>query len=206
MIQVREQGVGKLKWYKRWPEAALEGMAELSLEERGAYNTILDLMYARDGELPDQDGVLARYLRCDIRKWQGIKKALVRKRKLYVEDGLLRNARVEIELSNTRARPECGARSRTASATSLMSDIPIGIKKQSLTPGRRKKKEERKNPPTPLKGGLGSMQTQPQEESNGRQRKWSKRYTIREALGEAFEYLDRRDQKNGENGGDENSD
>jgi len=41
--------VGKVRWYKRDPNAALTGMAGLTLEERGAYNTILDLIYANDG-------------------------------------------------------------------------------------------------------------------------------------------------------------
>ena len=41
--------MGVVKWYKRDPNAALTGMASLTLEERGAYNTILDLIYAHDG-------------------------------------------------------------------------------------------------------------------------------------------------------------
>ena len=32
--------MGVLRWYKRDPRAALSGMMELTLEERGAYNTI----------------------------------------------------------------------------------------------------------------------------------------------------------------------
>jgi len=36
------------RWYKRDPNAALEGMAVLTLEERGAYNTVLDLIYTHD--------------------------------------------------------------------------------------------------------------------------------------------------------------
>ena len=35
--------MGELKWYKRDPRAALVGMSCLTLEERGAHNTILDL-------------------------------------------------------------------------------------------------------------------------------------------------------------------
>jgi hypothetical protein len=38
-----------MKWYKRDPNAALTGMASLKLEERGAYNTILHLIYATTG-------------------------------------------------------------------------------------------------------------------------------------------------------------
>ena len=42
--------MGHLKWYKRDPRAALTGMMQLTLEERGAYNTILDLIYVHDGD------------------------------------------------------------------------------------------------------------------------------------------------------------
>ena len=43
------------RWYKRDPNAALEGMAVLTLEERGAYNTVLDLIYTHDGSVDDDD-------------------------------------------------------------------------------------------------------------------------------------------------------
>ena len=41
--------MGTLKWYKRDPRAALAGMMKLTLEECGAYNKILDLIYLRGG-------------------------------------------------------------------------------------------------------------------------------------------------------------
>ena len=47
--------MGTLKWYARDPRAALTGMMELTLEERGAYNTILDLIYCHDGEVVDDE-------------------------------------------------------------------------------------------------------------------------------------------------------
>jgi Protein of unknown function (DUF1376) len=49
-----------MHWYKRDPDAALAGMAELNFEQRGAYNSILDILYSRDGDLPDNDCVVAR--------------------------------------------------------------------------------------------------------------------------------------------------
>lgn len=73
----------KLKWYKRDCEAALTGMLQLSLEERGAYNTILDLLYIHGGELPDDDTELARMIRADIRVWKRIKQRLQDLGKLY---------------------------------------------------------------------------------------------------------------------------
>lgn len=80
-------------WYKRDPRAALEGMFELSLEERGAYNTVLDLIYDRNDKLPDDDRYIAGCCRCDLRVWRRIKKVLIEREKLAIEDGYIRNYR-----------------------------------------------------------------------------------------------------------------
>jgi uncharacterized protein YdaU (DUF1376 family) len=132
--------VGKLKWYKRDPVAALEGMAELSLEECGAYNRILDLMYAREGNVPDNDIAIARVLKCDPRKWRKIRATLIRLGKLFLNNGKLHNKRADIEIDLAIGRLEkgldnlrCTATSRQPSATSSMADIPKRTKKQSLS-------------------------------------------------------------------------
>jgi uncharacterized protein YdaU (DUF1376 family) len=85
--------MGQIKWYKRDPEAALNGMMALTLEERGAYNTVLDLLYARDGNLPDDDHFIAGWCRVDVRVWRRIKARLVDLGKLQVEAGNLVNSR-----------------------------------------------------------------------------------------------------------------
>jgi hypothetical protein len=86
--------MGKLKWYKRDPVAALEGMAELTLEERGAYNTLIDLLYARDEDVPDDDVLVARMMSCHWRSWRAIKKRLIARKKVRVVDGKLSANRV----------------------------------------------------------------------------------------------------------------
>jgi uncharacterized protein YdaU (DUF1376 family) len=86
--------MGKLRWYKRDPEAALNGMAELSLAERGAYNTLIDLLYTRDGLVPDDDVLVARMMRCHWREWRTIKKQLIALHKVRVIDGRLMANRV----------------------------------------------------------------------------------------------------------------
>lgn len=83
--------MGQIKWYKRDPERALKGMFGLNLEERGAYNTVLDLIYLRDGNLPDDDRFIAGYLGVDVRVWRRIKTRLIGLDKLFVKDGLLRD-------------------------------------------------------------------------------------------------------------------
>lgn len=102
--------MGVIKWYKRDPSAALNGMMELSLEERGAYNTVLDLIYSRDGKLPDDDRFISGWMMVDVRVWKRIKATLISRKKLYVEDGFIRNERADVEVAEalllrSRIRP-----------------------------------------------------------------------------------------------------
>jgi uncharacterized protein YdaU (DUF1376 family) len=85
-------------WYKRDPSAALEGMHHLTLEERGAYNTVLDLIYLRDDHLPDDDRFISGYLGVDKRVWTRLKTSLVANGKLLLEDGFIRNPRATTEV------------------------------------------------------------------------------------------------------------
>lgn len=96
--------MGELHWYKRDPNAALVGMALLTFEERGAYNTILDLLYARDGHLPDEDHEIARLAHCDIRTWRRLRRRLMDLGKLYIHGGCLHNGRADIEIPYALAR------------------------------------------------------------------------------------------------------
>lgn len=82
-----------LPWYKREPQNALDGMFKLSLEERGAYNTILDLLYLNDGKLHDDDRWLAGHMRCDVRVWKRIRQTLIEAGKLLIDDGFISNAK-----------------------------------------------------------------------------------------------------------------
>lgn len=96
--------MGILKWYKRDPRAALAGMASLNLAERGAYNTVLDLIYINDGKLPDNGKEIAHWLRIDVRRWLRIRKRLIEKGKLYPYAGELHNERADIEVQETLKR------------------------------------------------------------------------------------------------------
>ena len=106
--------MGRIGWYKRDPNAALRGMQSLSLEERGAYNTVLDLIYSRDNELPDDDRFISGHCGCDVRVWRRIKKKLLAHRKLYIKDGLIRNETAD------KVAAECLARSKNASNAALI--------------------------------------------------------------------------------------
>ena len=96
--------MGNIRWYKRDPNAALTGMAVLTLEERGAYNTVLDLIYALEGNLRDDDRQIAGWMRCDVRRWRRIRRRLIDLEKLYLHGGCLRNARADRELDAAQHR------------------------------------------------------------------------------------------------------
>lgn len=85
-------------WYKRYSQDFHDGTRELTLEERGAYNDILDLIYIFDRPLPDEPGRIAHYLHCTTQKWVAIRKVLLAKGKLMLTDRGLTNPRTEREL------------------------------------------------------------------------------------------------------------
>lgn len=95
-----------MKWYKRDPDAALAGMAELSFEECGAYNRLLDLLYSRDGNVPDDDAFCAKVFHCRPQVWRRLKAALIAKGKVHETGGKLTANRVENELQTAHKRIE----------------------------------------------------------------------------------------------------
>ena len=88
-------------YHKRYHSDALSGFMALTLEERGAYQTLLDMMYDRQGPILDNERLLAGYMQTSIRKWRLLRASLIEKGKIYSpEDGLLFNFRVKKELEN----------------------------------------------------------------------------------------------------------
>lgn len=114
--------MGKLRWYKRDPVAALEGMSNLTLEECGAYNKVLDLIYARDGAVDDDDRFIAGWLRCDVRVWRRIRARLIDLKKLYVDAGSLRNSRADREVDRGLSMVASASEAGKASARKREAD------------------------------------------------------------------------------------
>ncbi len=108
--------MGLIRWYKRDPNAALTGMAHLTLEERGAYNTVLDLIYAHDGTVDDDDRYIAGWLRSDVRVWRRIRQRLLALEKLYLNGSVLRNARADREVDEAIHRVASAAQAGLTSA------------------------------------------------------------------------------------------
>ncbi len=72
------------KSYLRHPDNFFTGTRTLTLEQRGAFNDLLDLYISRDGDLPDNDQHRARELAIDIRLWRRIKRELIAACKLEI--------------------------------------------------------------------------------------------------------------------------
>jgi uncharacterized protein YdaU (DUF1376 family) len=106
--------VGNLKWYKRDPRAALAGMMALTLEQRGAYNTLIDLIYCHDGAVADDPKYLAKVMGCDVRVWKRLRSELLAAGKIYQNGPTLRNARADAECDTAKERIAALAHARLA--------------------------------------------------------------------------------------------
>src|SRR5580765_1912252 len=92
-----------MHWYQRDPHAAIEGMLGLSMEERGAYNTLIDMLYARDGDVLNDDRMMAHAQQCSIRLWRSVRDRLIAKGKIRItaDNKLITNG-VENRLKTAR--------------------------------------------------------------------------------------------------------
>lgn len=104
----------KNQWYKHYPLDFYHGTEDLSIEEIGAYQLMLNLIYARQGPVADNDKFIAGHMRVSSRKWRAFRKRLLETGKLFLEDGKLMNVRAQTELENSakaaRRQREHGAK------------------------------------------------------------------------------------------------
>lgn len=93
-------------WYRRFGADFIAGTLNLTLEQKGAYSLVLDLIYDRGGPIPDDDRYIAGVCGCSIRKWASIKSVLVSSGKIILVDGRITNRRAEdeIEIRSKKAR------------------------------------------------------------------------------------------------------
>lgn len=88
-------------WHKRFHSDALAGFQSLNLEQRGAYQTILDLLYDRGEPIKDNERLLSGYMNCSIRKWRSMRSQLIEMGKIFITDnGRISNIRFEKSLEN----------------------------------------------------------------------------------------------------------
>lgn len=72
-----------LPWFKCYPRDFREGLTGLTCDERGAYTTILMLIYERGAPVPDDDAWIAANLWCSVRTWKKMRASLIVKRRLF---------------------------------------------------------------------------------------------------------------------------
>jgi uncharacterized protein YdaU (DUF1376 family) len=89
----------KLRWVKLNVAEFLEGIDELTYEQRGFYITALLKMYARHDGIPVDDRAGAQAMGCNPRTFRVHKAMLLEAGKFYVSDGMLRNKRFDYELA-----------------------------------------------------------------------------------------------------------
>lgn len=150
-------------WHKRYHSDALTGFMSLTLEERGAYQTILDLIYDRGGPIVDNDRLLAGYMGVSLRKWMALRDTLIGKGKIAIEDGHISNARAIFELEKS-----------SKTSRKLAENGSKGGCKSGET--RKKSNENNESYEAPLEPGLSHTRSQIPEEANA-----SMRVGVREA-------------------------
>lgn len=123
--------MSKLEWYPRYSGRALRGMECLTLEERGAYNTLLDMIYDRGEAVPDDEQRIAGEMRVSVRKWRVIRAALLVKNRIisrHNERGLpvltddVAEAELVSRMARSRANAESGATGGRVSAEKRKND------------------------------------------------------------------------------------
>lgn len=92
-----------LPYYKAYPRDFLDGTAGMDFEVKGAYRILLDLIYLHGGRLVDDPRFIAGHLGCSVKKWNGLRAAVIATGKISVSDGYLGNLRADKELDSLKS-------------------------------------------------------------------------------------------------------
>jgi hypothetical protein len=113
-----------MKYVSFEPAAFLEGVMELSAEERGFYITLIALNYARAkqnglaqwavGDVTDE--LVRKAIGCRSHTWRRIKASLILKGKVSETEGKLRANRVQYEVTRVGFRAQNGQNQRLTRA------------------------------------------------------------------------------------------
>lgn len=105
-----------LPYYKRYPRDFFEGTIGMSFEVKSAYGLLLDLIYMRNGNLPDDARYIAGNLGCSVRKWNAIREQLISLGKISCDNGIISNFRADYLLEETRKYRDKKAENRKSSS------------------------------------------------------------------------------------------
>lgn len=143
-------------WYKRDIRKAIKGMTRLTLEERGAYNTLIDHQYLMGGPLPDDETYVAGIMGCDVRVWRRLRRQLLDKERIVISGGAIEDLRASYELASRQAqrskRVASGQLGGIASGQSRKNK-DVGEAGASHTSNQIRGDKIREEPPLPPKGG-----------------------------------------------------
>lgn len=91
-----------MPYHRRFHQDALQGYRKLDLEQRGAYSTLLDLIYDEGGPIDYNERWLAGELNCTVGKARKLISQLIELRKIYITSGgKISNHRCEQEIENS---------------------------------------------------------------------------------------------------------
>ena len=145
-----------LPWFKFSPKHFLEGVEEMTLEERGAYITLLSLMYQRGGPLPDQPRWLAGHCLVSVRAWNTLRAGLLAKGKIIINaEGRLENKRAMSELESSGKPQDKPAEKQTTPKKN--SDLDESRGGQDRDRDSEEEKRAAGASPPPPGGGIGGL-------------------------------------------------
>lgn len=103
-------------FYRRDPNKALSGMIGLSLEERGVYNTVLDMLYQTWRPLEDDRRYIANWCGCAVQKLNPILNRLIEQGRLitFEESGRTYISDEAFEVERNAVKGGAGTRSGRA--------------------------------------------------------------------------------------------
>jgi len=145
-------------FYRRDPGAALSGMAGMTLEERGVYNTIIDLLYLTWRPLEDNRAYIAAHCGCAVQKLNPLIEKLIQKGKLirfneggceYISNGRFEAERLAVKGKTTRSgrgevrEKSAGVREKSASVEENPPTCGDKIEEKQSVGNTEKRREEK---------------------------------------------------------------
>jgi uncharacterized protein YdaU (DUF1376 family) len=85
-------------WYKRYPKDFIMGTMGMSLELKGAYSLLIDLMYDQGGPIADDPRYLSGMMGVSLRKWSSLREDLISAGKIICREGQIINTRAMEEI------------------------------------------------------------------------------------------------------------
>lgn len=87
----------------------------MTFEVKAAYRILLDIIYMRGGELPDDTRYISGVLGCSVRAWNKYRQSLLDIGKIRIENGIISNLRADKELEILRSFQEKQSENRSKS-------------------------------------------------------------------------------------------